>query len=256
MNYVLKRLRKKESEYMQSLTLYHGSDHVLQSPVFGQGKEDNDYGSGFYTTEDKKKADSWAALTGGQSAYTNEYTLDTSKLSIINLDQYGTLAWMAEILSHRGGRTEIEEIAADYIIEQYRIDTSKADVLIGYQADDSYLDIISAFLNNQLSIDEVQKLFVKGDFGEQVFVKSEKAFSQLQFQGAYEVSCDTYYKKTELYARKEVEKFLLQRNVAIQLQGYYVEGLTLRDVINQPFVFDKESGFYVPENSREERTNV
>ena len=28
--------------------LYHGSDVILKKPLYGVGKEDNDYGSGFY----------------------------------------------------------------------------------------------------------------------------------------------------------------------------------------------------------------
>lgn len=36
--------------------LYHGSDVILKKPLYGVGKEDNDYGSGFYTTEDIEKA--------------------------------------------------------------------------------------------------------------------------------------------------------------------------------------------------------
>ena len=32
--------------------LYHGSDVILKKPLYGVGKEDNDYGSGFFTTED------------------------------------------------------------------------------------------------------------------------------------------------------------------------------------------------------------
>lgn len=34
------------------MVIYHGSDHIIDKPKFGVGKEDNDYGSGFYTTED------------------------------------------------------------------------------------------------------------------------------------------------------------------------------------------------------------
>ena len=43
-------------------TLYHGSSIKLQKPLFGFGKADNDYGSGFYTTEDYDKAASWLFL--------------------------------------------------------------------------------------------------------------------------------------------------------------------------------------------------
>ena len=30
------------------ITLYHGSDHIVEMPVFGEGKSYNDYGRGFY----------------------------------------------------------------------------------------------------------------------------------------------------------------------------------------------------------------
>ena len=54
------------------MLIYHGSDHIIDKPKFGVGKEDNDYGSGFYTTEDIEKANEWAALNGTDKAYTNK----------------------------------------------------------------------------------------------------------------------------------------------------------------------------------------
>ena len=31
--------------------IYHGSDHVIEKPQYGYGKSYNDYGMGFYCTE-------------------------------------------------------------------------------------------------------------------------------------------------------------------------------------------------------------
>ncbi|HQB77113.1 MAG TPA: efflux RND transporter permease subunit, partial [Tenuifilaceae bacterium] len=31
--------------------IFHGSDHIIEKPIFGQGKPYNDYGLGFYCTE-------------------------------------------------------------------------------------------------------------------------------------------------------------------------------------------------------------
>ena len=33
------------------MLVYHGSDHVIEQPVFNGSKRSNDYGYGFYTTE-------------------------------------------------------------------------------------------------------------------------------------------------------------------------------------------------------------
>lgn len=144
------------------MILYHGSDHILEKPLYGKGKGDNDYGQGFYTTEDPDKAKSWAVTMGGDDAFCNQYDLDITGLNILNLDDYGTLAWISEIVSHRGSRTELGEITALCLMNQYKIDTSQADIIIGYRADDSYLDIIDAFLSDQLSIEETKNYFMKG----------------------------------------------------------------------------------------------
>ena len=33
------------------ITLYHGSEKIVERPMFGEGKIHNDYGRGFYCTE-------------------------------------------------------------------------------------------------------------------------------------------------------------------------------------------------------------
>lgn len=63
--------------------LYHGSSKVVEHPIFRFGKSDNDYGSGFYTTEDYDKAVSWALLNGNEEAFVNYYELNFKNLNII-----------------------------------------------------------------------------------------------------------------------------------------------------------------------------
>lgn len=49
--------------------LYHGSDKIVNSPRYGVGKADNDYGSGFYTTEDINSAKEWAVINGQEEIF-------------------------------------------------------------------------------------------------------------------------------------------------------------------------------------------
>lgn len=45
--------------------LYHGSRDIIKKPVYGYGKKYNDYGLGFYCTEDiNMAADDFAAEQG------------------------------------------------------------------------------------------------------------------------------------------------------------------------------------------------
>lgn len=237
------------------MVLYHGSDKIIEKPMFGAGKEDNDYGSGFYTTQELEKAREWAWINGSNDSICNEYELETDGLNILNLDDYGTLAWVAEVISHRGAKTEIANEIGNRIVEKYKVDTSKADVIIGYRADDSYISVVEAFLNNQLSIDEVDRQFRKGDLGQQVFIKSQKAFDALSFVSYETVSIqkDNDYGNSDANARREVSKFLNNRERAIQIDGFVPAGITARESINHKYSYSKEYGCYLPSDENREK---
>lgn len=100
------------------IRVYHGSDHIIQTPVYLGGKEDNDYGNGFYTTEYEERAKSWAALNGNpERSIVNEYELDLSELKILNLQEFGVLAWIAEVVSNRGINQDTAGILGNRLIE-------------------------------------------------------------------------------------------------------------------------------------------
>ena len=48
---------------MSKIVLYHGSDKILSKPLFGHGKIYNDYGQGFYCTQNIELAKEWACPT-------------------------------------------------------------------------------------------------------------------------------------------------------------------------------------------------
>lgn len=231
--------------------LYHGSDKIIEKPRFGYGKEDNDYGSGFYTTKDKERANEWALANGTNRAICNHYELDLTDLCVLNLDEFGTLSWIAEVANHRGAKNSITVEISNRLVEKYKVDTSKADVIIGYRADDSYIDVVEAFLKNELSIDEVDRLFRKGNLGEQVFIKSPKAFETIKFIGYDEVKpsfgdshSEAFMSNSEIKARQEVNKFLNNRRNEIALNGYEPTGITARIAINSKFNYNKEFKIY------------
>ena len=95
----------------ENVIVYHGSDHILKEPIYQGGKADNDYGNGFYTTEYKDRAKSWAVLNGDpEHSFVNRYILNTSGLKIMDLNDYGILAWIAEVSANRGTSLESAEI--------------------------------------------------------------------------------------------------------------------------------------------------
>ena len=93
--------------------------HIIESPLYLGGKEDNDYGNGFYVMEFEERAKSWAALNGNpQNAIVNEYELDLQGIQVLDLNDYGVLAWIAEVVSHRGTTQEAASILGNRMRNQ------------------------------------------------------------------------------------------------------------------------------------------
>ena len=228
-----------------TILVYHGSDHIIQTPQYLGGKEDDDYGNGFYTTEYEERARSWAVLNGDPArAIVNKYELDLSGLEILDLHQCGVLAWVAEVISHRGTNQDASDILGNRLVEMYKVDSGAYDIIQGYRADDSYTQVIEAFLLNQINIAEVERLFYKGSLGNQIFLKSEKAFQHIKWLTSYETPEEKGYMEEDVRARREVNKFMQGRMRAILLEGYEVPGITARYAVQKKLVYHEENDYY------------
>ena len=231
------------------IKIYHGSDHIIKRPQYLGGKPDNDYGNGFYTTEYEDRARSWATLNGNpDKSIVNVYDIELEELNVLDLNEHGVLSWIAEVVANRGTNQEAASIVGKRLVELYRPDSSDYDVIKGYRADDSYTQVVEAFLLNQINIQEVQRLFYKGSLGNQVFLKSEKAFEKIKWVESYEVSLQEEHKIADIHARREVNKFLSTRMQAILLDGFEVPGITARYALQNKLIYNKELGGYENES--------
>ncbi len=188
--------------------LYHGSPRIIEVPQYGFGSKMNDYGLGFYCTQSNELAKEWACPTM-QSGFSNQYELNMDGLSVLHLnsDGYHILNWIAILLQNRifSKRSPIARQANDYILNTFLPDISGYDIIIGYRADDSYFSYAKDFLNNTISVNQLSQAMKLGELGEQVVLKSERAFQQIQFLG-YEIAdgsiCNSQRMAREDRARK------------------------------------------------------
>ena len=197
--------------------IYHGSTLVVSSPEFGKGRSDNDYGRGFYCTEDKKLAQEWAAAdeNGGflncysiEDAGMKHYELILSDLQNMESD---VLRWLAVLLSNRNLRlgSPIEKRGKEFILAHYLPDLD--DYLIGYRADDSYFSFARAFLSNTITIGQLSAAMQFGDLGLQYVLKSKRMYERLRFLEAIPVDGAKYYprrRKRDEEAREKYRKML------------------------------------------------
>jgi len=176
--------------------IFHGSQTIIPKPMFGEGNPKNDYGLGFYCTHEIVLAKEWAC-SEENSGYANQYELDLTGLSVMRLSgaEYNILNWLAVLLDNRSFRIS-NDIASEgkaYLLNRFLPDMSVCDVIIGYRADDSYFSFANAFLNNTLSLAQLEKAMYLGKLGEQTVLKSRQAFEQIRFIRSEYADCEIYY---------------------------------------------------------------
>ena len=190
------------------MLLYHGSDHIIERPEFGAGKKHNDYGRGFYCTENIELAKEWA-VSEDTDGYVNKYSIDTSRLSIldINSEQYTMLHWLGILLKNRifTLSTPLEREAKKYILDNFNISLDGIDIVKGYRADDSYFSYARDFISGVISYEQLSKALRLGMLGEQYCLVSQKAFTEIEYVGNEYVDSEEWYPRKmlrDMYARQ------------------------------------------------------
>lgn len=180
--------------------LYHGSERVIEHPVFGNGKPYNDYGLGFYCTENCEMAKEWGAFRD-RDGYANRYELETEGLKLLDLNKsnYCMLHWLAILLQNRTFNIQggIALEAKEYLIDNFSVDYFEYDIIKGYRADDSYFSFAQDFINGTISYRQLCNAFRLGRLGQQIVLKSRKSFKQLSFLGYEKAEWNLWFSKKE-----------------------------------------------------------
>lgn len=215
------------------ITLYHGSKRIIETPTFGEGKENNDFGLGFYCTESGELAKEWA-VSSLHSGFANQYTLDTEYLSILRLNSpdYTILNWIAVLVEHRlfAIKTPVARRAKRYLTDHFGINVNAYDVITGYRADDSYFDYAESFLNNAISVEQLARAMRLGKLGEQVVIKSKYAFSKLQYIGFDTAEKEQHYVLRK--ARDDEANRLYFEMLEEDSDGLYIQDIMRGDIRN------------------------
>lgn len=210
--------------------IWHGSPVILGKPIFGKDKPYNDYGRGFYCTENSELAKEWAC-SDKADGYANQYGIELDGLRILALssEQYHILNWLAILMDNRRTRlsTSVAIAGSRYLRDNFLPDISEYDVITGYRADDSYFSFARSFVNNEISLTQLSQAMRLGKLGEQFVVKSERAFSALRFMSSEPADHTVYFAK-----RQDRDQ---QARSSYQLEAAKADlgGLYMRDIIRE-----------------------
>ena len=207
------------------MLVYHGSDHIIEKPIYNGSKRTNDYGYGFYTTESIELAKEWAC-SDQRNGFANIYEFNPEGLRLLRLNspEYNILNWLAILTKYRSywQNGSIAEEAKNYLQQHFFVDPAPYDVIIGYRADDSYFTFAQDFVAGTISLKKLSEAMRLGKLGEQIVLKSEKAFEHIRFVGAEPADAETYYEKKALRDREARRAYRSTRQVSNELNELYM----------------------------------
>lgn len=214
-------------EYYKNMSriIYHGSDHIIEKPEFGFGKAYNDYGLGFYCTEDLQLAKEWGVSKAGDG-YANIYEIDDDKLNILNLHtpRYTVLHWLSILLTNRTFdiANPLASEAKDYLTQAFSVPYEECDVIIGYRADDSYFSFAQDFINGAISVRQLSNAMRLGKLGTQYVLKSRRAFNSISYIGNEKALSSQWYPRKEERDNDARQQYFTNERIRRQRGDLYI----------------------------------
>lgn len=205
--------------------IFHGSEFVIEKPIYGKGATTNDYGPGFYCTENPELAKEWACAKN-RNGYVNQYELCFTDLRILNLNdpEYSVLNWLAILAANRTywQKGSIAEEAKKYLADHFLVDTSDYDIIIGNRADDSYFSFAQDFVMGAISYQKLSEAMRLGKLGEQIVLKSRKAFDKIRYLGNEPVDAKEYYVKKAARDRTAQQEYRKSKRMQTTIHEIYI----------------------------------
>ena len=160
------------------MRIYHGGISVVDKPSVTAGRPQLDFGQGFYVTDIKAQAESWAERMQRIKAavgIVNVYELDMDKIKAAfryQCFEHYDEAWLQFIVANRMG-------GKDY--EQY-------DVIEGGVANNRVIDTVEAYMSNLMPLDAALRELSRHKPNNQLCITSQKAIDEcMSFVESYNI---------------------------------------------------------------------
>lgn len=165
-----------------------------------------------------------------RDGYANAYDLDMKGLKLLDLnhENYTVLHWLSVLVQNRtfNGNNDMEIMAKEFLIKNYDVDVDNYDVIKGYRADDSYFRFAENFLNNTISIQKLEGAMHLGKLGEQIVLKSHKAFDRIRF-----IKEKSEYADSSIYYTKKQNRDKQARIRYKEIKTDILSGTFIRDIM-------------------------
>ena len=158
------------------MKLYHGSTVIVDKPLVSYGRDNLDFGKGFYTTSMQSQAEKWVQrfISLGKKGIINIYNFDDTdiqkKYRYKKLQEYNE-EWLDFILACRNGSKEYQNY----------------DIIEGGIANDKVFNTVELFFTGLIDKSTaLQRLKYEKPNNQICFVNQEVMNKVLHFESSYE----------------------------------------------------------------------
>lgn len=163
------------------MTLFHGSDEAVSAPLTNVGRARVDFGRGFYLTELRSQAESWARTISSRSknriAFLNifEFDIDAARENSGSrykiFDEYD-IPWLDYVVDCRAGG-KLQKLY---------------DVVEGGVANDNVIDTVEDYENGRITAEQALGQLAYRKVNHQICIRAQKIINMhLKFVDAVEL---------------------------------------------------------------------
>lgn len=162
------------------MKLYHGSTVIVDKPLVSYGRDNLDFGKGFYTTSMQNQAEKWVQrfISLGKKGIINIYNFDDdniqTKYRYKKFTEYNE-EWLDFVLAYRGGSKEYHNY----------------DIIEGGIANDKVFNTVELFFTGLIDKSTaLHRLKFEKPNNQICFINQEVVDNLLQFESSYEAKGD------------------------------------------------------------------
>lgn len=150
-----------------SIKVFHGATCIVGNPICSAGRPNLDFGRGFYVTDIRQQAESWASriVNKGLPQYLNIYELDTETIGnnykCLKFEAYN-LDWLDFIVGSRNG----EKPWQGY------------DFVEGGVADDRVINTVEDYINGDIPVEFALKRLAEHQPNNQMCILSQSLIDE------------------------------------------------------------------------------
>lgn len=199
--------------------LFHGAKSRIDGPIdICYGRQNNDFGQGFYTGETYEQAVSFVSGFDNSSLYYLTFCDKELKCKRYEVNQ----EWMMTIAYYRGA---LEEYESHPEVLELVEKSSDCDYIIAPIADNRMFKIINTFIAGEITDEQCRHCLAATNLGMQYIFKSEKAISQLKLVERCYLSSNErdYYRKVRLDDVKLGDDKVRLARKQYRGQGLYID---------------------------------